>query len=55
VKITFAKRASLKDPDGLFTQDGKVRLAIDFHEDDIIREEQHKALKRADVSLNMSK
>ena len=42
VKITFAKGASLKDPDGLFTQDGTVRRAIDFYENDKLNEKSLK-------------
>src|SRR5262245_7688635 len=38
VKLTFAKRASLEDPSGLFNSslDGNVRRAIDIHETDRI-------------------
>ena len=54
VKITFAKGASLKDPDGLFTQDGTVRRAIDFCEGDKLNEKSLKALIQAAVALNMS-
>jgi hypothetical protein len=54
VKITFAKGASLKDPDGLFTQDGTVRRAIDFHESDKLNEKSLKALILAAVALNKS-
>jgi hypothetical protein len=52
VKITFAKGASLKDPDGLFTQDGTVRRAIDFCEGDKLNEKSLKALIQAAVTLN---
>ncbi len=55
VKMTFAKGASLKDPDGLFTQDGTVRRAIDFHEGDKLNEKALIALIRAAAALNMSK
>lgn len=55
VKMTFAKGASLEDPDGLFTQDGTVRRAIDFHEGDEINEVALKSLIRAAVNLNTSK
>jgi hypothetical protein len=55
VKMTFAKGASLKDPDGLFNQDGTVRRAIDFHEGEKIDEEALKALIRAAVTLNASR
>src|SRR5271157_2982947 len=54
VKITFAKGASLKDPDGLFTQDGTVRRAIDFYESDKLNEKSLKALVLASVTLNKS-
>jgi hypothetical protein len=54
VKITFAKGASLKDPDGLFTQDGTVRRAIDFYEGDKLNEKSLKILIQAAVALNMS-
>ncbi len=52
VKMTFAKGASLNDPDGLFTQDGTVRRAIDFHEGDRLNEKALKALIREAVDLN---
>jgi hypothetical protein len=56
VKMTFAKGASLEDPDGLFNSslDGKVRRAIDIHEDDKIDEKALKALIREAVELNRS-
>ena len=54
VKITFAKGASLKDPDGLFTQDGTVRRAIDFYESDKVNEKSLKTLILAAVTLNES-
>jgi len=54
VKITFARGASLKDPDGLFTQDGTVRRAIDFYEGDKLNEKSLKALIQAAVTLNKS-
>jgi hypothetical protein len=54
VKITFAKGASLTDPDGLFTQEGTVRRAIDFHESDKLNEKSLKALILAAVALNKS-
>ena len=54
VKMTFAKGASLPDPAGLFNSslDGKVRRAIDVHEDDKIDEKAVKALIRAAAELN---
>ncbi len=54
VKPTFAKGASLKDPTGLFNQDGTVRRAIDIREGEMIDEEAFKALVRAAVALNTS-
>ena len=38
VKLTFAKGASVPDPDGLFTSslEGKVRRALDLHEGDVL-------------------
>jgi hypothetical protein len=54
VKITFARGASLNDPDGLFTQDGTVRRAIDFYESDKLNEKSLKALILAAVALNKS-
>ncbi|HXA19756.1 MAG TPA: DUF1801 domain-containing protein [Thermoanaerobaculia bacterium] len=55
VKMTFAKGASLKDPDGLFNSslDGNVRRAIDFHEGESINETALKKLIRAAVALNI--
>jgi hypothetical protein len=56
VKLTFFKGASLDDPSGLFNSslDGKVRRAIDIHEDDEIDEKAFVTLIRAAVSLNES-
>jgi hypothetical protein len=55
VKLTFSKGASLKDPSGLFNSslDGKVRRAIDIHEDDTINEAALKDLIRAALALNL--
>jgi hypothetical protein len=55
VKMTFARGASLKDPDGLFNSslDGKVRRAIDIHEGESINEVALKNLIRAAVALNL--
>ena len=54
VKLTFAKGASLKDPDRLFNSslDGNVRRAIDIHEGEVIDEPAFKALVRQAVALN---
>jgi hypothetical protein len=56
VKLTFFKGASLEDRSGLFNSslEGKVRRAIDFHEDDEIDEKAFTTLIRAAVSLNES-
>jgi hypothetical protein len=54
VKLTFAKGASLKDPDGLFTQDGTVRRAIDLSQGDKLNEKSLKALFQAAAALNKS-
>ena len=54
VKLTFAKGASLQDPDGLFNAslDGNVRRAIDIHEGEDVDESAFKALVRQAVALN---
>jgi hypothetical protein len=54
VKLTFAKGASLRDPQGLFNAslDGKVRRAIDIHENDEVDEDAFKTLVRAAAALN---
>jgi hypothetical protein len=54
VKLTFAKGASVPDPDGLFNAslDGKVRRAIDFHEGTAIDDSAFVALVRAAVAVN---
>ena len=56
VKLTFFKGASLDDPSGLFNSslEGKVRRAIDVHEDESIDEKALKALVRAAIALNTS-
>jgi hypothetical protein len=56
VKLTFAKGASLGDPQGLFNSslEGNTRRAIDLHEGDQINEKAFKALIRAAVALNTS-
>ena len=53
LKLTFAKGATLKDPDHLFTQEGTVRRAIDFYEGAAIRETALKNLIRSAVALNL--
>jgi hypothetical protein len=54
VKLTFAKGASLLDPDGVFNSslDGNMRRAIDLAEGDKINEKAFKALVRAAAALN---
>src|SRR5256885_4432199 len=56
VKLTFAKGASLKDPNGLFNSslDGNVRRAIDIHEEEKINQAALRALVREAVALNSS-
>jgi hypothetical protein len=55
VKLTFAKGASLVDPDGVFNAslDG-TRRAIDIGEGETLDAEAFKALVRAAVALNTS-
>jgi len=54
VKLTFAKGASLADPNKLFNSslDGNVRRAIDIHAGEKINEAAFKQLVRAAVELN---
>lgn len=54
VKLTFAKGASLEDPQGLFNSslEGNTRRAIDIGEDDEIDADALKALIREAVELN---
>jgi hypothetical protein len=54
VKLTFAKGASLQDPDGLFNAslDGNVRRAIDIREGEAVDAAAFKALVRAAVAFN---
>ena len=54
VKLTFAKGASLSDPDGLFNSslDGNVRRAIDIHEGQEVDESAFKELVRQAVAFN---
>jgi hypothetical protein len=56
VKLTFAKGASLADPDGLFNSslDGNVRRAIDIREGEKLNEKALKNLVKAAVALNES-
>jgi hypothetical protein len=57
VKLTFAKGASLKDPNGLFNAslEGNTRRAIDLHEGDEIDQAAFQTLIRAAIALNKSK
>ena len=54
VKLTFAKGASLPDPNGLFNAslDGKVRRAVDLTEGDVLDDAAFVALIRAAVEAN---
>ena len=54
VKMTFAKGASLPDPQGLFNAslEGNTRRAIDLHEGEAINEAALKALFRAAADFN---
>ena len=54
VKLTFAKGASLEDPDRLFNAslDGGTRRAIDLREGEKLDEKAFKALVRAAAALN---
>lgn len=57
VKLTFAKGATLADPDGLFNAslDGNARRAIDLGRDDMLDAVAFKALVRRAVGLNGGK
>jgi hypothetical protein len=54
VKLTFAKGARVKDPDGLFNSslEGNTRRAIDFREGDAIDADAFKKLIKAAVEAN---
>lgn len=54
VKLTFARGASVSDPEGLFNAslDGGTRRAIDFREGDEVDEDAFKALVSEAVALN---
>lgn len=54
VKLTFAKGAKVKDPEGLFNSslDGNTRRAIDFREGDEVDADAFKKLIRAAVEVN---
>jgi hypothetical protein len=54
VKLTFAKGASLEDPERLFNSslDGNVRRAIDLHEGDKLDAKSFQALIREAAALN---
>lgn len=56
VKITFAKGASLADPDGLFNAslDAGTRRAIDIHEADELNEDAFLVLVREAIALNQA-
>ena len=56
VKLTFAKGARVKDPEGLFNSslEGNTRRAIDFHEGDEVDADAFKKLICAAVAVNKS-
>jgi hypothetical protein len=55
VKLTFARGASLADPQGLFNSslDGNTRRAIDIREGEVLDAEAFKALIQAAVAENL--
>ena len=57
VKLTFFKGAALNDPSDLFNSslDGKVRRAIDFKENDKVKQGALKKLIREAVDLNLKR
>jgi hypothetical protein len=57
VKLTFAKGASIEDPQGLFNSslEGNTRRAIDLFQGDKINEAAFKKLIRAAVKVNAQK
>jgi hypothetical protein len=56
VKLTFAGRASMPDPSGLFNSslEGNMRRAIDFHQSEAIDEAALIALVRTAATLNQA-
>lgn len=56
VKLTFAKGATLPDPQGLFNAslEGNARRAIDLYKDDKLNTKAFTALIRAAAELNAS-
>ena len=56
VKVTWAKGASLEDPDGVFNAslDAGTRRATDLHEGDALDEDAFRDVVRAAVALNRS-
>ena len=55
IKLTFPKGASIKDPEGVFTQMGTQRRAIDLYEGDKINDSAFKEIIRVAVKLNSKK
>ena len=57
VKLTFAKGASLEDPEKLFNSslEGNARRALDLFEGDVLDEAAFKALVRAAAEANAAK
>lgn len=56
VKLTFARGASVPDPDGIFNAslDAGTRRAIDLHEGDDVDGKAFKALVQRAVAVNVS-
>ncbi len=54
VKLTFAKGASLGDPQGLFNSslEGRVRRALDIHEGEVVDAAAFQGLVREAVAVN---
>jgi hypothetical protein len=52
IKLTFPKGGTINDPEGIFTQMGTQRRAIDLHKGDKINESAFKEIIRAAVKLN---
>ena len=57
IKLTFARGASLEDPNGLFNSSltGGTRRAIDIREGETVDGEAFKALVREAVAMNVGK
>ncbi len=57
VKLTFARGASVLDPEGIFNAslEAGTRRAIDLHEGDDVNEQAFKALVQRAVAVNMGR